>query len=260
MVVIQPNESGMGNRLFQYAYGRLLAEEKGYALVNPEGAPPAERGFPETSQPIPGRKVQEPRIYVLPENGDGVPNSIQEKAADPCMVARSLPEGKIWLNGFFQDYRFYAPHRSKILHWFRTSIEIPEKPGPGDLVIYIQSFFNVEADFYRKLLRKMTWDRLWAVVNHPERSWSILSDLREFAPRVFHSRDHLRDFEFLRCARRLVLAPSTFAWWAAWLSEAEEITMARPSEGYGSRSHGVARLEVDDFPAWRYVDYRPSGL
>ena len=93
------------------------------------------------------------------------------------------------------------------------------------------------------------------MVNHPERSWSILTDLRKFDPKVFHSRDHLVDFEFLRQAKRMILAPSTFAWWAAWLSEAEEVTMARPSEGYGSRSHGVASLEVENLPAWKYLDY-----
>jgi len=255
MVVIQ-HQGGMGNRLFQYAYGRLLAEEKGYALVSPEGVPPAERGFPETSRPVVGRKVEEPRVYVLQKNADGIPNSTHEKAVDPRELAGNLPEGKIWLNGFFQQYRFYAPHRPSILRWFRTSAEVPERPGPGDLVIYIQSFFNVGSDFYCRILRKKSWDRLWAVVNHPERSWNILTDLRKFEPKVFHSRDHLVDFEFLRQAKRMILAPSTFAWWAAWLSEAEEITMARPSEGYGSRSHGVANLEVSDEPRYRYVDYQ----
>ena len=255
MVVVQYH-GGMGNRLFQYAYGRLLAEAKGYALLSPEGSELRERGFPQVSQAVTGKKVADPVIYVLPENRDGVPNSAQENPIDPQDLSGKLPEGKIWINGFFQHYRFYARHRRKILDWFRTDIALPDGPGPGDLVIYIQSFFNVGSDFYCRILRKKSWDRLWAVVNHPERSWNILTDLRKFEPKVFHSRDHLVDFEFLRQAKRMILAPSTFAWWAAWLSEAEEITMARPSEGYGSRSHGVAQLEVGDLSSWRYENYR----
>jgi hypothetical protein len=249
---------GMGNQMFQHAFARILEKRTQVSLGRWRGISPALRHFPATSRGLADGEIREP-LSVLPhENSLLAIDSRREEELDLEAVGALLQREDVLLHGYFQKYRYYLGHGPFLRELFEIDPgQIQETPGPEDLVIYLQSYFNVGADFFLREIPKIPFQNLWIMVNDLERGWEMVGRIRKkFGGRIVHHSCHLRDFIFLKLASKMLVAPSTFAWWAAYLSEATEIVFARPSTGYGSRSHGVASLEVSDEPRFRYVNYR----
>jgi len=249
---------GLGNQMFQHAFARILEQKTQVPLGRWHGACPALRPFPATSQGLAEGEIREP-LSVLPhENSLLTIDSQREEEVDLEALGTLLQRTDVLLHGYFQKYRYYLGQGPFLRTLFQMDpVQIQEPPGREDLVIYLQSYFNVGADFFLREIPKVPFQKLWIMVNDLERGWEMVGPIRKkFGGRIVHHSCHLRDFIFLKLASKMLVAPSTFAWWAAYLSEATEIIFARPSTGYGSRSHGVASLEVSDDPRFRYVNYR----
>jgi hypothetical protein len=249
---------GLGNQMFQHGFARILEKKYGVPLGSWHGTPPALRPFPATSLGLCEEDVREP-LSVLPEQNSGVQIDPQrEKELDLESLGSLLRKGDVLLHGYFQKYHYYSGQ----VAFFRTlfqmePVRIEQMPGNEDLVIYMQSYFNVGVDFFLREIPNVPFKKLWIMVNDLERGWEMVGQIRKrFGGCIVHHACHLKDFTFLRLSPRMMLAPSTFAWWAAYLSEATDVVFARPSSGYGSRSHGVASLEITDEARFRYVDYR----
>ena len=98
-------------------------------------------------------------------------------------------------------------------------------------------------------------------MNDLERSQPFLKAMERFKPLLIHSTNPLEDFEFLRRARIAIVAPSSFSWWACWLSSAERIITARPDEGFGAEGHLVSDLVISDESRYEYKFYdTKSGI
>jgi hypothetical protein len=79
----------------------------------------------------------------------------------------------------------------------------------------------------------------------------------EFEPTIWRSADPIENFQFIKAFSKIVVAPSTFSWWAAFLSDAREIFFPdlRFSAHSPWRQHNqgtIVRLEVDE-PRYTYV-------
>lgn len=249
---------GMGNQMFQHAFARILEKKFGVPLGCWRGTSPALRAFPATGRGLGEGEIREPLAVLPHENSLLAIDTQREKELDLEALGSLLRREDVLLHGYFQKYSYYLGHGPFLRALFQMDpMEIHELPGREDLVIYLQSYFNVGVEFFLREIPKVQFKTLWIMVNDLERGWEMVGRIRKkIGGRIVHHSCHLRDFTFLRLASRMIVAPSTFAWWAAYLSEATEIVYARPSSGYGSRSHGVASLEVTDEPRFRYVDYR----
>ena len=244
--------------MFQHAFARILVKKTKVPLGQWRGVSPALRPFPATSRGLGEEEIREP-VSVLPHKNSLLAiDSQREEELDLGAVGALLRRNNVLLHGYFQKYRYYLGHGPFSRALFQMDPgEIQEPPGREDLVIYLQSYFNVGVDFFLREIPKLPFQKLWIMVNDLERGWEMVGRIRKkFGGRIVHHSCYLRDFAFLKLASKMLVAPSTFAWWAAYLSEATEIVFARPSSGYGSRSHGVASLEVSDEPRYRYVNYR----
>jgi len=249
---------GLGNQMFQHAFARLLEQTHGVPLGRWRGVSPALRPFPATAEGVRDEEVRQPLTVLPPANSMARIDSQTESDLNLGGLRTALQGGDVLLHGYFQKFHYYAGRGPFLRSLFRMEpVEIKEKPETDDLVIYLQSYFNVRPDFFLREIPKLRFRNLWIMVNDLERGWDMVGQIRKaFGGRIVHLFFHLKDFTFLRLAVRILAAPSTFAWWAAYLSEAVEIVFARPSLGYGSRTHGVASLEVSDESRYRYVDYR----
>ncbi len=260
---------GLGNTLFQYAFARILHERTGLRvsvhptrytqhltgkLIQRDSLTLA--GFPATNAPLDGPTVTEPLIWLPGNNTHDNLNGAKEPRTDLDALLRVHPQAHFALAGFFQRYSYYKPWKDRLRNaWLRTDIQIPASPGPRDVVAYVQAQFNVRPAFYSYALRRLSFDKLYVLVSDPQRAQAHLRAMARYKPIVVHNQDPLHDFEFLRRAHTIVQAPSSFAWWASWLSDAHTILTALPDADYGSRTHGVAELEVDDEPRFQYLPH-----
>jgi hypothetical protein len=264
---------GLGNTLFQYCFARILHEKTGLAV----GIVPTDYhqhltgrlirrdsiglpGFPHTFEKLGGEEIQSPVIRLPVHNTHKRLNPDFEERINLDAICSRDDRAKIEVAGFFQRYEYFRPWKEQIRKWLQTDIPVDRPPSPEDLVVYVQSYFNIGPDFFRHLLEKLPFNHLHLLVNDAVRSEPYVRALSRYRPNVVHSENYLHDFEFLRRAERLVVAPSSFSWWAAWLSDAKQIHVAVPDEGYGSLSHLVADLMVDNEDRYTYHSYNTTGL
>ena len=264
---------GLGNTLFQYCFVRILHEKTGLAvritptdyrqhltgrLVRRDGL--GLSGFPRTFEELSGKEISGPVVHLPAHNTHERLNPDFEERLDIDAICSSNHLAQFQVAGFFQRYDYFQPWKEQIRKWLETDIPIDRYPSPDDVVVYVQSYFNVGPDFFRHALEQMRFNNLHLLVNDPTRSEPYVRALSRYRPNLVHNENHLHDFEFLRRAARLVVAPSSFSWWAAWLSEAKQINVAVPEEGYGSKSHMVADLTVLDEARYAYHPYNATGL
>ena len=105
----------LGNRMFEYCLGRILAEKLDFAL-QADALP----GFPNTGQKIAGLSFEEPEQLL-----SGHKINWDEVRAD-----RS--HRRIVLDGWFQRYEYYRPWRREIQKWLAIdpAVQTPDiKPG-----------------------------------------------------------------------------------------------------------------------------------
>ena len=188
MSVVVDYKGRLGNNLFQYAYGRIMAEE------NPH------LGF-LVAEPIPG--------FL----------GTYEK------VGNFIGQEDVFVRGFFQDYEFYVKHKAKVQKWFRFN-KPPSQPK-DKLVIHVRLGDYLISDIHYEWIVPIEFYHRLIEIDKPKSLCFVTDDpnfpaLKQFDAEIV-SEDALCDFSFLASAKRLCIANSTFSWWAAWLSDAERI-------------------------------------
>jgi len=266
---------GLGNTLFQYCFSRIIHERTGLTVVvrpsiyiqhltnnqvnrNQMGI----QGFPRTFQPLDGRMLNAyPELCLPRHNTPQRINADFEETINLDLVCPQIVRKGCILAGFFQRYEYYRPWKHDIRKWLATNINLDRFPGDNDVVVYVQSYFNIGPSFFTQSLNGLSFEKLFVLVNDLERSQLFLEAMKCFKPIIIHSSNPLEDFEFLRRARIAIVAPSSFSWWACWLSSAERIITARPDEGFGSEGHLVSDLVISDESRYEYEFYdTKSGM
>ncbi len=262
----------LGNNLFQYALGRVLAEELGQALVCvAAGARP---GFDRVEQAsgiqdrlsthagqfadvplsLPGREIVQPqRRHVLGEtldwNGHGL---------DLERLLRTGGDARIVLRGYFQRTALYVPYAARIRRWFALPPVAGDiAPGPRDIVIHLRRSYDMRVlgrllslDFYERVLEGHAFDKVYVCglgIDDATRA-----RLARFQP-VYPALDALATLRLLQRANHIVIANSTFSWWGAWTSSAERIFFPRPMRGMWSADRPEIALEVPE-ARYHYID------
>lgn len=269
--------NNLGNQMWQYAVGRTVAERLGYEFHIP--------------RPFLGSE--------LFANCDlGVENSI---------VHGQWPTGNAWsfrqpydssifqiadfteINGWLQSEHYIVDNRKKILEWFTLKnqpsqllqdLELDDDTcvinfrGGEDYKTHILDWFLHKNYYYNAIAQIKR-------INSNAKFLVITNDIEEaarFFPnyRIYHF-DILRDYYAVNQARYLIIANSTFSWWASWLNQRTQFTIAPkywlnystgtgrwlPSDSITSRYHYVddvgnlltAQQCMDELTADNYMDY-----
>lgn len=287
--MIKVNYHGrLGNMLFEYALGRILAEELGYALE----ACPID-GFLATYDKVDGDRITSMCTF----NGQEI---------DFDLIQRNKGKMGFLLNGWFQKYEYYKPYKNKIRSWLNRSGFYKHKykndaiihirrsqSGPIDFKIsyYIEnnSLFMpnlkngvyldpiklklddkimshlhqsglygnkimangdvLSFEWYRDILEGMNFNKLYICTDIPNDPF--LDHFKKYNP-IISSNDKYKDFDFIRSFNKIIISMSTYSWWAAFLSNAEEIYF--PISDYGSwRTGSDIDLKVDDDNRYHFV-------
>lgn len=230
----------LGNNLFQYCFARILAEELGLALR----ADPIP-GFPRTRERVDGLTVEEGPAELL--HGQRV--AFHETLGD------KTPR-RIVVDGHFQRYEYYAPYKERIrTDWLVPAPQAVGPPHPDDLVLhvrrgdYVMNKWVLPVEFYLGIAEQRRFRNLVIVTDEPNDPF--FWNFKRFRPRFVRGTP-LEDFWFLMHARRLVISPSSFSWWAAFLSKAEEIVF--PVATFGAWTLPGLDLRIPDESRYTYVD------
>jgi hypothetical protein len=265
MSVIVVFRGRLGNNLFQYAVGRLIAEHHGFALTYenlPESLPPSMMGVPTDCGPsatlealhhhfrdaplqIAGTRVETPvEAFEFNRGGPWHGHTIDL----PAILADRTPR-QIRLNGFFQRAEYLMPHLDRLRQWFQlTPAALPYVPGPRDVVVNIRrgTDFGVQdwtlgMAYYERVLAGLAdLGRVYVCGTCVDDD--VRAALAPYRP-IYYDATPIEHFAFMQRFARIVLSNSTFAWWAALLSEAREIYAPRSADG-----------KAFGFTGWQDVD------
>ena len=217
---------GFANRLFQYCVANIIADR--HTLMVP---PSPIDGISRSYQEIAGKKLEgEPELVTSPSDVYNILN--RDTILRPLLI-----------RGLFQQSALYLNNQSDIRgSWLKldSSIQPSEAISTNDLVIHIRRGdyllhnWGAPFSFYQDAIKSLTFDRILIVTDDPNDPF--LNRFHAYRPSIICSH-YLNDFALLTRANKIIMSPSTFSWWGAFLSRAEEIFFPIPCHGIWSSDY-----------------------
>lgn len=250
----------LGNNMFQYSLGRILAESMGLRL-NSQPIPE----FFRTFEPVNPERIEqyEPIVFndhVLKINDE--PVSVEDIV--------NLKDKAVYLDGWFQRYEYYRPYKEKIREWLHIE-DIDVGQTENDAIIHLRMGDCIIGDlakdpyvmpheYFNKALEIMDFENLFIcsdpeTLNHPLFK-KYMENFSEYCPTLLCG-DKIEDFRAIKSFDKIVMSQSTFSWWGAFLSSASQIFVPVPEPGphtneWSLESKNVA-VFVDDEERYSYL-------
>jgi hypothetical protein len=278
---------GFGNNLFQFAYAKLLAEKIGgkIFILPPSADYFGMESLELILNSVDSYEIVSHYEANNIFNKDY--STIQLSSEEEAISHLKNPKvANYELRGYFEDFTLYKNELNKIRSWFfrpekRPSNEAVLHLRLGDR-LFIPTTYDSKAflnfDKYSKALDNLNFDTLHIVSDLPE--WKNYSGdellqleyhthlnqgaeqikdkaadyvnnlVSQFSERYnieFHHKGLARDFEFIRNFDKIIFGYSTFAWWAAVLSEASQIGVFEPWRPWKSNNKNLGKT---NYPGW----------
>lgn len=231
-----------GNNIFQYCFGRILAENLGFKL-KADAIP----GFPNTATPVEGYDYSDYPTQI-----------ITGQTVDLEGVLKDKSKRKIVLDGFFQKYEYYKPYKNLIKNnWLLMDVQSKECVMPDDIIVYvrrgdvIREGIALPFSYYHECLKNTHYDRVFLCTDDSRDPFIFL--FKRYKAIIHHSKNnYLNDFRFMMAFNKIIQSASSFSWWAAFLSNAKEIYCPISLNGHWSEGSEV-NLTVDDETRYTYI-------
>jgi hypothetical protein len=218
----------LGNRLFGFCMGKIIAEELGYNLY----CKPI-WGFPNTYD----------YIHNKPSNKYRTEFILAHQEVDLNKIIKNHTERNIKIEGYFQRYKYMRPYEEKIRkNWLIIDPQLLYKQqDPNDIVLHVRAKYKphfVPFEFYEKALASTPHNRIFICTDEPNDPF--LDNFKKYNP-IIHSTRCLSElidrgmswdeisklnfdeFLFICSFNKIIVSSSTFSWWAGYLSDATEI-------------------------------------
>ena len=271
--------NGFGNNLFQYCFGRLLAEHHNLNYSHPAipelGIKKETYGFNKKLKTIKFRAE----------------NNSEAKKYDKDHLKWFSDEYKNHNFDFysfmfyFEDYHIYKSHLERINSFFPKI----KKRNSKDLVLHFRlenrivqetHYYNtVKPDSYRRVISdNFDFEKLYIVTDSDRWDYvdkdyikklhkkytrnltafipvkksikymnNLVDAFKDFNPIIVHN-NMIEDFNFIRSFDNIMFKNSTFAWWASVLSDASKVGSFGPwKPNKKERNKNLGRA---DFPGW----------
>lgn len=259
MVELHFKKGRFGNRLFRYAIARIIAEKLGYELnfVDPWGV----TYFKTPNMPHPAMKNTAKKISGKSYGGPVV--KYEKHLLDLDSIFADQTPRKIEIHGFFQRTEYYESYYEQIKEWF----DLPESPidvRENDMLLHIRqgdrmNFGNIiKPKYYIKCLEMTKVDRVFVIGDSIDPFTRNL--FAKYNP-IYPGGSIIDDFKLMKKFNKMVLSNSTFAWWAAYLSNASEIYYPLTTwDVFCPDYHETGQKLLVDKPEWKYIENVEVGL
>ena len=224
-----------GNQLWQYAVARIYAEATGHSLykdmtiairddlVHFVNATNIDQGSGDNHGLI--NYANTPGGAIVDIKSD----KLQQYLHGHYHHFKPLPaDHDAYLLGFFQRFEYIAHHKEKIKSWFHVERDLPLALTDKDLVLSIRRGWNgypldqcPPSSFYEGIIDDANPERIILCTDTFEDPY--FEFLSKYKNVHFANYDMMTQFCLIKSAKRIVLSPSTFCWWAAWLGDATTI-------------------------------------
>jgi hypothetical protein len=275
-MIVSKLTNGLGNNLFQCIAGKMLAtHHKTQHYFLPETQDYTCNPFLETL----GFKKLKTEAVANPVFVDDI--------SYPFAFESRFKDINIFLNGYFEDRRFYEPHRSLIKSWF----EPVRKHNKQDLVFHFRTgdrlFYKNEFDSkpnakqIKKAIDAFNFEKLYIVTDmyewkkHTPESLSNLKFhvsankdasvkieqacdyfnecfemLNDYNP-IVNNGNVLEDFNLIRGFDKILFQHGTMSWWAAFLSDASKVGVYGPWRPWkGPSNKNLSQVELSSWFQW----------
>lgn len=231
----------LGNNLWQYSVARIIAEKYNLKL-NCYSI----EGFPRTFDKVSGNEYENP-IFEITEH---------------FFDLNSLPlNHKIEMKGYVQRYEYIQPYKNKVKEWFNLETKSPLKISSDDFVVSIRRGWNgypvslcPPKDFFLNVFNNVKYNRIILCTDSfddPFFDFLEVLDVEvikaQFSP--------LEQFALIQSSNKILLTPSTYCWWASFLSKAEEIYYPLVSDFIPTEKH--QNLLVNDESRYIVLNITP---
>jgi hypothetical protein len=198
---------GLGNNLWQYTSSRIFAEKHGLMLLSKPI-----RNFPSTLPIVPGK------IHLMRKKK---------------ITGHFLPEFEIGhkyvFKGQFERFEHFIGHELQVKTWATPRVTTFDKPESGDLVVSIRRGWNKwpaetlcpSIDYYVKLLSNFSFKKLFICTDSPNDEYFL--ELNKYVDFKIYRESPINQFNFIMNAKRYIMAPSTFSFWASYVGHGSEI-------------------------------------
>jgi len=230
MITLRSYQGGLGNNLWQYVVSRTIAERLGLALITPRIS-----GFPNCKPLIFGKiKLNSPEIIT----GHFLPESMTQK--------------RYIIRATLERYEHIADNRINIKEWVIPNIKLKREPKANELVLAIRRGWNnwpvdklcPPAEVYIEYLKSISPNKVWITTDSPNDPYFKVFNNYQGDFEIFIG-SPLEQFEFIRKARQVIMAPSTFTFWATYAGNAEKIYWPR-IEALDFNKHNYDWFPFDD--------------
>jgi len=246
----------LGNQMFQYASLKGIASNRGfdYMVANNEEVVVDSLGnrlYTELFNPfdinvktgvLDGQFVQEPHFHFSEDLFNNCPDNVS------LMGYYQTPK---YFNHIKDDIRYDFTFRPEILAPCQEMMEEMTEPVAlhvrrGDFITNVENHFNQGLEYYSAALKEFEKHRE-VIVFSDDPKWCSEQEL--FAPNNFlisENDNPYVDMCLMTMCSHFIIANSTFSWWPAWLSTAEDKMVVYPKQWFGitgyTKDHNVSDL------------------
>lgn len=229
----------LGNNMFQYCIGRILAENLGFTL-EAEPIP----GFPNTGQRVEGAAWNTP-VQTLTEQIIDLEGVLADRSAR-----------KIRLEGWFQRHEYYRPHRDTIRKWLAFDPATRQPDVIPDAVVhvrrtdYIPLGWALPFSYYEEALARLLPRGGEILILTDDRKDPFFKKFARWQP-TFSSGTAIEDLLTMTRASKLVMSQSTYSWWGSFLGSPEHV--ACPLSSFGVWAPNGAAKDVNLIEDDRFI-------
>jgi len=232
------NWGRMGNRMFLYAFGKILSIiKKAEYYCNPIS------NFPNTHNeiPLPSSLSMNNPIYLRKDYGSNYVNIDELIKTDRDII----------IDSFLQKSAYYIPHKEAIKQWFTFDTSSFIKPNDNELVIHIREtdykmlHVYINDDIYIKMIKDLQFTHKTVVTDNCNAP--LINKLREDGCKILSEKpvdkfnidnDHniMQDYVYMLHSKHLLISQSTFSWWPAFLGDQEKVFVPITDNGMWKKS------------------------
>jgi hypothetical protein len=212
---------GIGNNMFQYAIGRIIADIKNYNLYVKD-IEKLQKYFPNVCN-ISNRITNNDNTLHVGYNSSN--KTIQYLNIDELVQHN----GGINFSGFFQKKFFYEKHFNFLKDLYSYNDQNYLKPLNEDIVIHIRlgdylvMNWAISPQVYIEIIKKnnISYNKCYIVTDDPDNQ--LLKPLNILSNTHIVHQSFIEDLTMFKYAKRLIISQSTFSWWGAFLGNADKV-------------------------------------